>query len=136
MLSSILRSKRAIEVNIQIMLIFSKIREMLLDSLSMKLDIEEIKRRLNSQDKSIELVFSCLDELIEKRKNSTTRKPIGFQRNTDQFPSDEQISGNNSMILEMSRTSSRLDISLTQSTTGNPAKKFDGFFTSLSNLLL
>ena len=44
MLSSVLRSKRGIQVNIQIMLIFSKIRDMLLNSLSMKLDIEEIKR--------------------------------------------------------------------------------------------
>jgi hypothetical protein len=83
MLSSVLRSKRAIEVNIQIMLIFSKIREMLLDSLSLKLDIEEIKRRLNSQDKNLELVFSYLDELIEKRENPTPRTPIGFKRNRD-----------------------------------------------------
>ena len=74
---------RAIEVNIQIILIFSKIREMLLDSLSMKLNFEEIKRRLNSHDRNLEIVFSYLDELIEKRENSTTRKPIGFQRNTD-----------------------------------------------------
>ena len=61
MLSSVLRSKRAIQVNIQIMLVFSKIREMLLDSLSMKLDIEEIK----------------------KREIPTSRNPIGFKRNTD-----------------------------------------------------
>lgn len=83
MLSSVLRSKRAIQVNIQIMLIFSKIREMLLNSLSMKLDIEEIKRRLNSQDKNLELIFSYLDELIEKRENPTPRTPIGFKRNRD-----------------------------------------------------
>jgi len=83
MLSSVLRSKRAIQVNIQIMLVFSKIREMLLDSLSMKLDIEEIKRRLNSQDINLELIFSYLDELIEKRENPTTRTPIGFKRNRD-----------------------------------------------------
>lgn len=77
MLSSVLRSKRAIEVNIQIILIFSKIREMLLDSLSIKLDIEEIKRRLNCQDKNLKLVFSYLDELIEKRENPTPRMLIG-----------------------------------------------------------
>ena len=47
------------------MLVFSKIREMLLDSLNMKLDIEEIKKRLNTQDKNLELVFSYLDELVE-----------------------------------------------------------------------
>jgi hypothetical protein len=83
MLSSVLRSKRAIEVNIQIMLIFSKIREMLLDTLSMKLDIEELKRRLSNQDKNLELVFSYLDELIEKKENANPRKPIGFKRNID-----------------------------------------------------
>ena len=83
MLSSVLRSKRAIQVNIQIMQIFSKIREMLMDSLSMKLDIEEIKQRLNNQDQNLELVFSYLDELIEKRENPTPRTPIGFKRNKD-----------------------------------------------------
>ena len=83
MLSSVLRSKRAIQVNIQIMLVFSKIREMLLDTLSMKLDIEEIKRRLNNQDKNLELVFTYLDELIEKREPAASRKPIGFKSNTD-----------------------------------------------------
>jgi len=79
MLSSVLRSKRAIQVNIQIMLVFSKIREILLDTLSMKLDIEEIKRRLSNQDKNLELVFSYLDELIGKKENPAPRRPIGFK---------------------------------------------------------
>ena len=43
MLSSVLNSKRAIEVNIKIIRIFTKLREMLTDNLSLKLDIEEIK---------------------------------------------------------------------------------------------
>jgi len=84
MLSSVLRSKRAIQVNIQIMLVFSKIREILLDTLSMKLDIEEIKRRLSSQDMNFELVFSYLDELIEKKENPASRRPIGFKTLADQ----------------------------------------------------
>ena len=80
MLSSVLRSKRAI----QIMLVFSKIREMLLDTLSMKLDIEETKKRLNNKDKNLELIFSYLDELIEKKENPAPRRSIGFKTNTDQ----------------------------------------------------
>ena len=84
MLSSVLRSKRAIQVNIQIMLVFSRIREMLLDKLSIKLDIEEIKRRLSNQDKNLELIFSYLDELIEKSENLASRRPIGFKTNSDQ----------------------------------------------------
>ena len=64
MLSSVLRSKKAIQVNIQIMMVFTKVREMLIDTLNLKLDIEEIKKKLEKQDKNIELVFIYLDELM------------------------------------------------------------------------
>ena len=47
------------------MLVFSKVRELFVDSLRLKLDIEEIKRRLANQDKNLELVFSYLDEHID-----------------------------------------------------------------------
>ncbi|MGM0621931.1 MAG: ORF6N domain-containing protein [Bacteroidota bacterium] len=80
MLSSVLRSKKAIKVNIQIMRIFTKIREMLTDNLSLKLEIEEIKKKLANQDKNIELVFTYLDELIEKRNNLQARPEIGFRQ--------------------------------------------------------
>ena len=83
MLSSVLRSPQAIKVNIQIMRIFTKVREMLTDTLSMKLDIEEIKKKLANQDKNIELVFNYLDELIEKQENPKPRKRIGFLRDDE-----------------------------------------------------
>jgi len=79
MLSSVLRSKKAIQVNIQIMMVFTKIREMLVDTLNLKLDIEVIKKKLENQDKNIELVFSYLDELMEKQENPQPRKQIGFK---------------------------------------------------------
>ena len=84
MLSSVLRSKRAIEVNIQIMIVFARTREMLIDSLMIKLDIEEIKKRLHNQDQNLELVFSYLDELIEKQENPPSRKRIGFKIQTEE----------------------------------------------------
>ena len=43
MLSSVINSPTAIKVNIQIIRVFTKIRAMLTDTLSMKLEIEEIK---------------------------------------------------------------------------------------------
>jgi len=79
MLSSVLRSGKAIMVNIQIMRVFTKVREMLVDNLSIRLEIEEIKKQLSNQDKNIELVFSYLDELIEKQENPQPRKAIGFK---------------------------------------------------------
>lgn len=78
MLSSVLNSKQAISVNIQIMRIFTRIRQMLSDSQSMKMEIEEIKKKLQNQDKNIELVFNYLDELITKQEDTTHRKRIGF----------------------------------------------------------
>ncbi len=78
MLSSVLNSDRAIKVNIQIMRIFTKVRTILTDNLSVKLEIEEIKKKLYSQDKNIELVFKYLDELIDKQEAPMPRKKIGF----------------------------------------------------------
>ncbi len=80
MLSSILNSRRAINVNIQIMRIFTRVRRLLTDNLSVKMEIEEIKKKLKNQDKNIELVFSYLDELIEKQENPLPRRQIGYKR--------------------------------------------------------
>ena len=52
---------------------------MLTDSLSVKLEIEEIKKKLTNQGKNIELVFSYLDELIDKKDNTEPRIKIGYK---------------------------------------------------------
>ncbi len=79
MLSGILSSNRAINVNIQIMRIFTKIRKVLIDNLNVKLEIEEIKKKLKNHDKNIELVFTYLDELLEKQEKPKPRKQIGYK---------------------------------------------------------
>lgn len=81
MLSSVLNSEKAINVNIQIMRIFTKIRLLFTDTLSLKLEIEEIKKKIQNQDKNIELVFSYLDELITKQENIIPHKRIGYKAN-------------------------------------------------------
>jgi hypothetical protein len=58
MLSSILNSDSAIVVNIKIIRIFTKIRALLNDDLSLRLEIEEIKKKVTNQSKNIALVFS------------------------------------------------------------------------------
>ena len=79
MLSSVLNSKIAIAVNIQIMLIFTKVRQMLTDNTELRLDIEKIKKKLDNQDKNMEIVFRYLDELIEKKENTKPRTKIGYK---------------------------------------------------------
>ncbi|MFV8332222.1 ORF6N domain-containing protein [Flavobacterium sp. GSP14] len=81
MLSSVLNSTTAIKVNIQIIRVFTKIRAMLTDTMSMKLEIEEIKKKLSNHTKNIELVFNYLDELIDKKDNTEPRKKIGYKNN-------------------------------------------------------
>ena len=83
MLSGVLHSERAITANIQIMRVFTKVREILTDNLSVRLEIEEIKKQLVNHDKNIELVFSYLDELIEKHDNPKPRKVIGFKTSSN-----------------------------------------------------
>jgi phage regulator Rha-like protein len=79
MLSSVLNSERAIQTNIQIMRIFTKVRQMLLDTTEIKIDILQIQKKLENQGKNIELVFSYLDELLEKKKEEEPRKQIGYK---------------------------------------------------------
>ncbi|PWA11327.1 ORF6N domain-containing protein [Flavobacterium laiguense] len=79
MLSTVLNSPTAIKVSIQIIRVFTKVREMLTDSLGMKLEIEEIKKKLTNHSKNIELVFNYLDELMDKKGNTEPRKKIGYK---------------------------------------------------------
>lgn len=79
MLSSVLNSDRAIQVNIQIMRIFTKVRQMLADTTNLRIEIDEIKQKVASQDKNIELVFSYLDELLANKEEQSERRRIGFK---------------------------------------------------------
>ncbi|MDX6190469.1 ORF6N domain-containing protein [Flavobacterium sp. FlaQc-52] len=80
MLSSVLKSDKAIQTNIQIMRIFTKVRELLLGTTEMKIDILQIQKKLENHDKNIELVFSYLDELTEKKENESERIKIGYKK--------------------------------------------------------
>lgn len=73
MLSSVLNSKRAVQVNIQIMRTFTKLREMLASHVELKRKIEEMEKKYDYQFK---IVFDAIKKLLdppEKPKN-----PIGF----------------------------------------------------------
>lgn len=77
MLSSVLNSPQAIQVNIQIVRIFTRLRKLLSEHTELKLEIADIKKHLHNHDKNIELVFSYLDKLIDKENQP--RKRIGFK---------------------------------------------------------
>jgi hypothetical protein len=78
MLSGVLKSQRAIQVNIQIMRLFTKLRGIMAEHADLRLEIEGIKKKLSSHSQNIELVFQYLDELVEKKEDKTPRKQIGY----------------------------------------------------------
>jgi len=79
MLSSVLNSAQAIQVNIQIVRIFSRLRTLLAENTELKLEIKEIRERLTSHDKSITTIFKYVDELIQQKANPPKRRRIGFK---------------------------------------------------------
>lgn len=80
MLSCILNSERAIHVNIQILRIFTRFRQMLTDNTELRLEIEKIRNKLYNHDKNIDIVFQYLDKLLnEKLQSEPHRKVIGYE---------------------------------------------------------
>ena len=80
MLSSVLKSQRAKEMNIAIMRSFVYLRRMVLNHAELNLEIELIRKKVDSQDKNIELVFHYLDELSEEKNViQPERKRIGYK---------------------------------------------------------
>ena len=79
MLSGILNSDTAINVNIQIMRVFTRVRQMLFDNTELRLAIEEIRKKTDNNTQNIELVFKYLDELLDKKENPKPVTQIGFK---------------------------------------------------------
>jgi phage regulator Rha-like protein len=73
MLSSVLNSKRAIQVNIQIIRTFTKLREMLLTHKDLQQKIEEMEKKYDYQFK---VVFHAIKQLLEPAEKP--KKRIGF----------------------------------------------------------
>jgi hypothetical protein len=68
MISRVLKSKRTKEVNIAIMRVFIALRKMVLSNTELRLEIEKIKKKVDNQDKNIEVIFRYFDELLEQKQ--------------------------------------------------------------------
>jgi hypothetical protein len=73
MLSSVLNSDRAIQVNIQIMRTFTQLRRMLSTHEELRRKIEELENRYDHQ---FQIVFDAIKQLISEERK--TKKKIGF----------------------------------------------------------
>ncbi len=81
MLSSVLKSKRAIQVNIQIMNTFVQLRRMLADNKALAQRLNELERKYDAQFK---VVFDTLRKLIAPP--DPPKRPIGFRVGESKTP--------------------------------------------------
>jgi hypothetical protein len=88
MLSSILNSQTAIRVNIQIIRVFTKMRELLLTNKNILLRLEQVEKRMLKQgnkmkkyEADIQMIFQVLKQLLTPPIKP--RPKIGFRRNNE-----------------------------------------------------
>lgn len=82
MLSSVLNSERAIAVNIQIIRVFSKMREVLSSHKDLLLKMEGLEQKAFSHDEQLLLIFEYLKEFEETKKQEVkqnNRSKIGYK---------------------------------------------------------
>ncbi|MCW3120719.1 MAG: hypothetical protein JWQ38_211 [Flavipsychrobacter sp.] len=77
MLSCVLSSERAIEVNIRIIRIFAKLREMLLTHKDILLKLEQLEKQVMQNSDEIQMIFSAMKQLLNPPQEERT--PIGFK---------------------------------------------------------
>jgi len=79
MLSSILNSDTAIEVNIRIIRVFTKLREYALTHKEILLQLARLEKEVKGNSQDIENIFMVLKELLEKESKPSPRNKIGFK---------------------------------------------------------
>jgi len=74
MLSSVLKSQKAILVNIGIMRTFVQLRKLIYTNKELTIRVDKLEKKY---DKKLKLVFTIIREMMEE---PVERKPIGFRR--------------------------------------------------------
>lgn len=83
MLSGVLHSDKAINMNIAIMRAFVEIRKVLLMKNSMKEQLNEIKARLGEHDTQLNQIYDAMENLLDEKaaqKKWDDRERIGFKK--------------------------------------------------------
>ena len=77
MLSSVLNSENAIQVNVQIMRTFSKLKEFLLTNKELSIRFDELEKKFGEHDQKIKIIFEAIKKLLESPEEPKKRI-IGF----------------------------------------------------------
>ena len=76
-----LNSDRAIQANIQIVRVFTGIREMLMNNKDILLKLEKIEKKATEHDEDIQVIFKYLKKLLNEP--NPPRKAIGYKRSDE-----------------------------------------------------
>jgi len=82
MLANILNCDRAIQVSLRIVEIYIKMRANILTNKDLMLKMEQLEKRVGSQDVRIVLVFKYLNKFVDVQEKP--RKRVGYKRNDEQ----------------------------------------------------
>ncbi len=72
MLSSVLKSDRAIEVNIQIIRLFTKMKGFILEHKDLYLKLEQLEFKFTSHDRKMKTIFDYLNKLLQQEAKPRT----------------------------------------------------------------
>ena len=79
MLSGVLNSDIAVEVNIRIIRVFTKLKEYALTHKEILLQLSKMEKEVKKNSKDIENIFLVIKELLEKQQTAKPRNKIGFK---------------------------------------------------------
>ncbi len=78
MLSSVLRSKIAVQVNIEIMRTFLRFRELASTNTHLLRKVDELERRVTGHDGQLQQIFQATRDLVQPI--APAKRPIGIKR--------------------------------------------------------
>jgi len=76
MLSSVLKSKKAVHVNIAVMRAFVRLRQMLSENKELAGKLAELEKKIGKHDQEIETIFEALRQMLSSPAEE--KKKIGF----------------------------------------------------------
>lgn len=77
MVSSVLNNRCAVQVNIQIIRTFVKLRKLMISHKDLAQKIETLERKFKEHDKNFVIVFEAIKKLLDPPENP--KEPIGFR---------------------------------------------------------
>jgi seryl-tRNA synthetase len=83
MLSGVLNSDKAINMNIAIMRAFVEIRRLALKQNDLKIQLEEIKHHLSEHDMQLNSIYDAIENLLDEKASQRKwdeRERIGFKK--------------------------------------------------------